>query len=84
MTGERIDGPPTITLDDAQAAVIEALKRAARQQMFERLPDVPHEMTRVEDVGADCFERCVSFTLALPDGTRKTFVATIKEWGEGA
>jgi hypothetical protein len=66
-------------LDYAQAAMIEALTRAARQQRFERLPDVPYEMTRVEDSGADRYERCIAFNLVLPDGVCKTFTATIEE-----
>lgn len=69
-------------LDYMQAAVIEALTRAARQQSFERLPDVPYEMTGIEDGGAGRHERLVDFDLVLPDGTRKTFIATIEELEE--
>ena len=76
MTAERIDGPPTATLDDAQAALIEALTAFEDNA---RLTQTGHEVVDVADGGADRFERVVTFTLALADGTTKTFAATIKE-----
>jgi hypothetical protein len=78
VTTEYIDGPPTITLDTAQGVVIAAL-----EGRLEYIADrIGFGWTMIEDVGdsgADRFERCVAFDLALPDGTRKTFVATITE-----
>jgi len=78
MTAERIDGPPQPTLDTAQEIVIAALEGRLTH------PRVGLGWTTIEDVedsGADRFERCVAFDLVLPDGTRKTFIATIKEEG---
>lgn len=66
--------PPT--LDDAAWAVQQGMTA------FEdngRMTSTGHEVVGVEYSGADRYERCISFTLARPDGTRKTFVATIKE-----
>jgi hypothetical protein len=80
MTAERIDGPPTITLDAAQEVVIAALEGRLTTGR------VGFGWTMIEDVedsGADRYERCVAFDLVLPDGTRKTFIATITE-EEGA
>jgi hypothetical protein len=76
MTTERIDGPPTITLDSAQEVVIAALEGRLTTGR------VGFGWTTVEDVedgGASRRERCVAFDLVLPGGTRKTFIATITD-----
>jgi hypothetical protein len=76
MTTEYIDGPPTITLDTAQEVVIAALEGRLTTGR------VGFGWTTIEDVennGAWLSERCVAFDLVLPDGTRKTFIATIEE-----
>jgi hypothetical protein len=68
MTAERIDA--------AQEVVIAALEGRLTTGR------VGFGWTTIEDVegsGADRFERCVAFSLVLPDGTRKTFIATIAE-----
>jgi hypothetical protein len=78
MTAEPIDGPPQPTLDTAQEIVIAALEGRLTH------PRVGFGWTTVEyveDGGAARHERCVAFDLVLPDGSRKTFIATIKEEG---
>jgi|WetSurMetagenome_2_1015567.scaffolds.fasta_scaffold02038_10 hypothetical protein len=78
MTAERIDGPPTITLDAAQEVVIAALEGRLTTG---RVGFGWTTVENVEDAGAVRHERCVAFDPVLPDGTRKTFIATIEEWG---
>lgn len=67
---------PTITLDSAQEVLIAALKGRLTEHR------IGFGWLVIEDVcdsGADRFDRLVSFDLVMPDGTRKTFTATIKE-----
>jgi len=76
MTAERIDGPPQLTLDAAQEVVIAALEGRLTTGR------VGFGWTTIEDVeddGGSRRERCVAFDLVLPDGTRKTFFATITD-----
>jgi hypothetical protein len=69
-------GNPTPTLDDAQAALIEALTVFEDN---ERTTETGHDIGGVEDGGAARHDRVVMFTLSMPDGTSKTFAATITE-----
>jgi hypothetical protein len=80
MTAERIDGPPQPTLDAAQEIVITALEGRFTTG---RVGLGWTTIEGVEDGGAARRERLVAFDLVLPDGTRKTFIATITE-EEGA
>lgn len=69
-------GQPQATLDEAQQVVIAALEG----RLTERRVGLGWLVIEdVEDGGSDRYERLVAFDLVLPDGARKTFVATIKE-----
>lgn len=70
------DGEPTVTLDTAQQIVIAALEGRLTEGR------VGYGWVTIEDVEdgvADRHERLVGFGLVMPDGTRKTFTATITE-----
>lgn len=66
--------PPT--LDDAAWAVMEGMSAFEDNA---RMTSTGHEVVDVADGGADRHERLVGFDLVMPDGTRKTFTATITE-----
>jgi hypothetical protein len=68
--------PVTATLDDAQNVVIAALEGRLTEH---RIGLGWLVIEDIEDGGADRHERVVTFDLVLPDGTRKTFAATIRE-----
>lgn len=68
-----------ITIDTAQRILIAALEGRLTENR------VALGWTTIEDVErivASRYERLVGFDLATPDGTRKTFVATIRESDE--
>lgn len=67
---------PTVTLDMAQQIVIAALEGRLTEN---RIAYGWATIEDVEDGGAGRCERLVGFDLVMPDGARKTFVATIEE-----
>ena len=70
------DGQPQATLDEAQQVLVAALEGRLTER---RIGLGWLVIEDVEDAGAARGERLVAFDLVLPDGTRKTFIATIRE-----